>query len=385
MANSFARLRKLFGTTEVAEEFRRFANTEGKVYIIRNDSEYFDFDVFLHLHACHLQSKIVHKQEDRTPSDATRVAAVMLAPENRAAVAGILSGVRDRTKSDQSVDPTKAWAILAVEQFKDSEFKVPKPDGMDPEDVEDVDPNDIQRISLPRDSQWFMDTWKHYLKKKYKVAIKRWDTETGCGSHESHEFSKFCDSNKWLVWVYLLDLSSGFLLLANAHGKPPSYVGMECGFEDSAGIISDLTSNLEDECDENGGVALAPSVRGAGKRSVATTSKEAVASFKKRNKAVIDFVTDLQKDLDTRQKLRAQQVPQVGGTNAGLFGAIIAANKMKEELEKATLCMPSPARRMVLKGITDEICKLGNDFMKAATGNGIARSETSLGDFEASS
>ena len=39
MANSFVRLRKQFGITEVAEEFRTFANADGKVYIIRNDTE----------------------------------------------------------------------------------------------------------------------------------------------------------------------------------------------------------------------------------------------------------------------------------------------------------------------------------------------------------
>ncbi len=111
------------------------------------------------------------------------------------------------------------------------------------------------------------------------------------------------------------------------------------------------------------------------------SSKDTSSSMRKRGKAVIDFLDDLRKDVEERKRQRQQELDGrkrhrmernsvktdqvVGGRNTGIFGAIIAANKMKEELEKATACMPSPTRRKVLRGITEEICKLGNDFVTA--------------------
>lgn len=390
ITQSFIRLRKLLDTTQVDDVFKSFAKAtsdESKVYIIRNDAEYFGFDLFLRNYSNHLASKVVQKQEDRTASDAIRVAAVMLAPENRKAVAGILSGVRDRAKSDQAVDPTKAWAMLAVEQFKDLDFVVPRPYEMDPQDVDGIDPNDVSRITLDRTWQWFLETWRHYLKKKYKPAIRRWDKETGGGCHDAHEFSKFCDGNRWLVWVYMLDMENDFLLYSNAHGKPPSFVGTEGGFEEA--IVSEMTVDDDgDDGDAGTSVSHASMSRTPAK---GTAAKEAASSLMKRGRAATGFLEDLQKDLEERRKQRHEELNDLRrqrqdwvdmkvakqGNPPDIYDAIIAAHRKKEELEKATSCMTPQSRRMVLRGITETIKKLGKDFkdVVTASSNGSADSD----------
>ncbi len=89
-------------------------------------------------------------EEVRTPSDADRVAAVMLHKDNfRAVEARILSGTRsDRAASDQSVDPQMAWAMDALTLFrKDPEFVVEVPgDGLIIADVKGVDPNSDKKV-----------------------------------------------------------------------------------------------------------------------------------------------------------------------------------------------------------------------------------------------
>ena len=128
------------------------------------------------------------KQDDRNAADAIRVAAIMLLPENQGTVSGILKGVKDtRAKSDQCVDPSLAWAIQAVKTFQDESFVVPLPADINPADVQGIDPNAIDRFAKEnRDGKWFLDTWKHYLKRKDKSAIgrcvsfERWFRKVGC-------------------------------------------------------------------------------------------------------------------------------------------------------------------------------------------------------------
>jgi len=267
IVNDITDVRKLLGTSEVLEDFRTFSDpaSPSQLYIIHNSVQFFGYNRVLQELHFHLQDKKKVKQEDRTPADAIRVAAVMLSPENLKTVSMMLSGTRaSRASSDQAVDPQVAWAMDAVVQFKDPTFDVPMPDDIDPEDVDGVDPNDEARIAKPRGAKWLLQTWKVYLKKKYKDAIRKWDTMTGGGSHEPREFCKFCNSDKWLVWIYLMDMKAGFLLFSVAKGKPSEYVGCEPGSDVCLHLLaSDDTGSAAATTNEEGSDTLHPRKRSA--------------------------------------------------------------------------------------------------------------------------
>jgi hypothetical protein len=55
-------------------------------------------------------------------------------------------------------------------------------------------------------------------------------------------FSNFCEANRWLVWIYLMDIEADFLLFSNAKGKPPAHVGKEAGFSSSVSALTTPTS-----------------------------------------------------------------------------------------------------------------------------------------------
>jgi hypothetical protein len=225
-------IRRHVDKTEVYDEFSKHGKPKStQVYILQNDLLFFGFDHFLSLYFNYLGSLGHKKEEQRTPSDAIRVAAVLLLSEFRGTVQGLLGGTRNREQQDQSVSPTIAFSMDAVKKFNDVDFVVQQPETMDEDDIKNCDPNDILRIDLQRPPEWFLSTWKTYIKPKYKLAISRWDKLTGGGCCEPHEFSNFCGNNKWLVWIYLMDKEANFLLHSNAKGKPPSFVGNEAGFD----------------------------------------------------------------------------------------------------------------------------------------------------------
>jgi hypothetical protein len=106
--------------------------TSNEVYFIHNNPEYFGYNKFLKEDHFHLSLKTKLKQDDQTPSDAIRVAAVMMHPDNKGAEQVLFSGARtERIMSDQSVPPIQACAMDAVKMFKDPSFKVPKPYDID--------------------------------------------------------------------------------------------------------------------------------------------------------------------------------------------------------------------------------------------------------------
>jgi hypothetical protein len=78
----------------------------------------------------------------------------------------------------------------AVKKFNDVDFVVQQPETMDEDAIKNCDPNDILRIDLQRPPEWFLSTWKTYIKPKYKLAISRWDKLMGGGCCEPNKFSK---------------------------------------------------------------------------------------------------------------------------------------------------------------------------------------------------
>jgi hypothetical protein len=235
--------------------------------------------------------------------------------------------------------------MKAVDQFKDPTFIVPTPDGMDSADITGVNPNDEERIGFNRDDVWFLDTWRHYLKPKYKIAIKRWDTQTGGGSNEPEKFAAFTNGCTWLVWVYMMDLKADFLLYSNAKGRPPAFVGLEAGFDTV--------------CDDN-----QPDVSGARwKQKQGKNKMQVLSTLLEERGNKIDNLVELVK---LRFEGNQNDKPTNGnGSGSGeIIQQICAATKRRRELEDAVTVMSPDSKAVVLKASTDEIVKLGRMMKK---------------------
>ena len=240
--------------------------------------------------------------------------------------------------------------MQALVLFQDPSFQVPWPDCMRQEDVEGVDPNEEERFSIPRDVKWFIQTWKHYLKKKYKTAIGRWDKETGGGSREPEEFADYCDkSSRWLVWVYLLDIERDFLLFSNAKGKPPEYVGTESGFPQSTDFDTDQESNAV----------------GSGRKRKSTHTGKQSAQKARMFEDRTNTLTNLMQDISSVLKAHAP-CPSLGEAHdevgTKLLNAMIHAGERREEMERCTRHMSPGAKACVLNKIDSEIHNLGQQY-----------------------
>ena len=73
-----------------------------------------------------------------------------------------------------------------------------------------------------------MDTWKVYIKKKYKTALDRWNKETGGSNRQPWSFINYCDRDaRWLMMIFIKDMECNYLLVANAGGRMPLHLQME--------------------------------------------------------------------------------------------------------------------------------------------------------------
>ena len=328
------------------------AEDSSQVFILQNDEQFFGFDIVLTLYFNYLSSKGNKKEVSRSPDDAIRVAGILLDPEHRASVLGMLSGVRSREKCDQSVDPSLAFAHTMLQKFKDDEYEVQKPRTINEDDIIGVDPNNSIRIDMDRDSQWILDTFKKYIKPKYKSAIHRWDTTTGMGSCEPYEFSKFCDTNnRWLVWVYLMDKEQGYLLFSNAKGKPPRSVGSEVGFE---------PNRLSE--DEVIAITKAKSKR---KREDVDVLLQYTQNSSEKVSGLLDRVDSMLSKCDVRSHTNHSVRPSIGQDFVEETDII---NRLLVEQEKRTklmsLTMDRRLRANVLNTIDKLINSLGEELKK---------------------
>ena len=346
IVNCILKLRKVVGVHEVNQIFRSYVSdtSSTEIFIIHNHENYFGYNRLLQEIHFYFDRKKVLKQDDRTPSDAVRVAAIMLHKDNLKAVQSILSGSRpDRAACDQSVPPKQAWAMDAVKLFKDPSFQVEAPEDMQLEDATrcDCDPNDVNRMTKCRNGQWFLDTWSKYLKKKYQMAIRKWDTVTGGGSHDPWEFSKFCGRDTWLVWVYMMDMKNGFLLFSIAKGTPPEHVGAEPGSEHLLHLIGKPV--------EGGGSAEADSPS-CGKSSsqrkknkLDAVRKEFVARQKK-----VDVLLDEFTDYFRKKKAITTET-------SDLLHQICEAQKRKRIAEESASWMSPTSKRIFMRAASNDV------------------------------
>jgi hypothetical protein len=92
-----------------------------------------------------------------------------------------------------------------------------------------------------------LETWRTYVKKKYKTALDRWNKDTGGGNGRAWSFINYCDQeSRWLVMVFLQDLKANYLLASNAAGRMPTRLQFECGFDAMQDMSSLETAGSSD-------------------------------------------------------------------------------------------------------------------------------------------
>ncbi len=111
-----------------------------------------------------------------------------------------------------------------------------------PEDErDDWDPNCVSIFGKERNAGWLKSTWETYLRPKYRKALTKWNKDTGGGDGTSPSFINFCDSDRWLVYVFCKDQKENFLLAHSATSVMPSHLQLEAGVSNE-NEISPLSS-----------------------------------------------------------------------------------------------------------------------------------------------
>jgi hypothetical protein len=235
LALACVRARKSRDKATVPEEFRKYA-VEGSdtLFLINHDLGNGGFNIPLSACLDHWQSQRKKDVDSRNPNDACRVAAILLLPEFRESVAKIMSEKKDRAMLDQASCPVSAFYEVAADKFRDASFRVKFPDKFSLIDGhENIDPNDEDRILLEgRGGAWFKATWETYLRPKYRKTLARWWSDTGGGGGEVENFQSYCPfREKWLTYVYMLDVEASLLLASNASSAVPRELLNESGCE----------------------------------------------------------------------------------------------------------------------------------------------------------
>jgi uncharacterized coiled-coil protein SlyX len=201
-------------------------------------------------------------------------------------------------------------------------------------------------MDLDRNAEWFISTWKTYIKPKYKKAIAKWDNATGGGSSEPYMFGNLCEANRWLVWIYLMDIEADFLLFSNAKGKPPAPVGKEAGFSSSVSTLTTTTSTKRKRCDK-----------------VEAALVETQQARKKLSN-VLDLVINRMDKFDN-QNSKTSATATFGSSADDIINLLIETNEQKEKLMLIPL---SPNSKDAVKSTIEAKIKSLGHQLKQLTG-----------------
>lgn len=245
--------RKRTDVTTLHPFFHKYAK-DGQVYVLVNDPINSGINISIKLFQNSIVDMLRKARTTRTCNDGLRLALTMLDSKYRDAIASIMTNRKERKHSDISGDYVlHFFEQLLVESFQNPSYQPPQVPNhlfgeIDPDELSTWDPNDPKIFEVDRSAAWLVDTWKQYVRRKYKAALDRWNKETGGGNGQAWSFVNFCDRDaRWLVVVFLKDKEANFLLGANAGGRMPIHLQMECGFEPSTEISSLESSGSNDE------------------------------------------------------------------------------------------------------------------------------------------
>jgi len=244
LAVEMSQSRKRVDTCDTDRAFHCCSNG-GKVYLVNNCNRFAGVDhAVKHFQQAH-EHLIRSRAANRTPNDGLRLCGILLHQEHRSTVAGMMTNKKDRKKSDMPGDPTLAFYEIALEQFHDPDFVVPRPNDENwssehiEADKETWDPNNPSVFEHTRMAGWLMETWQTHVRPRHKKSLDKWNKDTGGGDGAPGSFIDHCGNDRWLCCVFLLDCESNFLLANNASGRVPLHLQLEAGFDNAA--MSDIT------------------------------------------------------------------------------------------------------------------------------------------------
>jgi hypothetical protein len=271
--------RRLIDVTSLDVSFHRFARN-GQVFCITNNPIHGGLDVPIKEFQANIVASTQKAKACRSTNDGLRLALTLLDPKNRDSVAIIMTNKKDRTQSDITGDHVlHFFEQLLHESFMNPSYRPPRPEipafgEIDVDERCQWDPDDPKIFEVDRTAAWLVETWKTYVRRKYKLALDKWNKETGGGNGQAWSFINYCEKDsRWLVAVFLKDIENNYLLASNAGGRMPSHLQMECA--------SDPTLDVSSMEESSGGRAT------AGKRA----AMEAQAETKKLKSEISQAVS----------------------------------------------------------------------------------------------
>mmetsp|Transcript_121592 Transcript_121592/g.349491 ORF Transcript_121592/g.349491 Transcript_121592/m.349491 type:complete len:342 (-) Transcript_121592:231-1256(-) len=251
LANCILLHRKLSDVTQLDVFFHKYAKN-GQVYTITDNPSHCGLDIPVKEYQSSIMDHIRKAKTSRTCNDGLRLSLTMLDTKYRGSIAAVMTNRKERRHSDISGDYVlHLFEEILVESFRNPQYRPPQPSrdqigDIEEEELSQWDPNDPRIFEVDRDATWLLETWKTYVKRKYKSVLDRWNKETGGGNGQPWSFVNYCDKDaRWLVLVFLKDVEANFLLSANAGGRMPHHLQLECGLETQRDV-----SSLEESCSE---------------------------------------------------------------------------------------------------------------------------------------
>lgn len=93
------------------------------------------------------------------------------------------------------------------------------------------EPNHHSIFKHERSAAWLKGTWEEHAKPKCKKALDCWNKGTGGGGDSPTSFVECCGCDRWLVWLFCVDVDAKFLLAYSAGGRMPKPLQIESGFQ----------------------------------------------------------------------------------------------------------------------------------------------------------
>lgn len=236
--------RRAVDATECDPFFRQCVNDE-KVFLFANDPATCGLEIVIDSFQEATRLQLLKKQDNRTNNDGLGLSCILLDPEHRGSVSGMVSKKKNRTKADVPGDPAlHFFEKILSDCFANEAHQVPHPPSHHcdefPEELKGSwDPNAPSIFENERDGAWLEAAWDDCVKPKHKKALDKWNEDTGGGDGSPTEFHKFCGADAWLVWVFCKDLDANFLLAQSAAGRMPRHLQIEGGFQEDVSSLGE--------------------------------------------------------------------------------------------------------------------------------------------------
>jgi hypothetical protein len=145
IASHCIRIRKQVDMVSLPAAFHKYANSEGRVFIINTDVNNGGYRIVLSALLSFWGGKLKESLEQRNANDALRLASILLDEKHRSTVQQIMTNLKqDRKQQDQATCPIHAFYAVVSQDFTNPSY-VAKSPALANKIVghEEMDPNDV--------------------------------------------------------------------------------------------------------------------------------------------------------------------------------------------------------------------------------------------------